>query len=137
MSNWLCAWRNDLNSISGKLIVLLILTFVSGCFALVNNQDYQPLDAGKLEKLVKGQTTAAEVCTLFGAPAQVVKMSNGNAYIYTRFVSKGTAVWLLLVSLGNYDKQHDQIIFFFDNNDILTHFGASFDARDSSYGFPF
>lgn len=128
---------NDLNSKSGKLIVLLILIFVSGCFGFGKNQDYQPLDAGKLEKLVKGQTTATEVGALFGAPSQVVKMSNGNAYIYTHSVAKGTAVWLLLVSFGNYDKQYDQIIFFFDNNDIMTHYGASFDARDSSYGNPF
>ncbi len=128
---------NDLNSTSGKLIVLFTLIFLSGCFGFGKNQDYQPLDADKLEKLVKGQTTAAEICAHFGTPAQVVKMSNGNAYIYTRSVAKGTAVWLLLVSLGNYDKQYDQIMFFFDNNDILTHYGASFDARDSSYGFPF
>ena len=128
---------NDLNSKSGKLIVLLILIFVSGCFGFGKNQDYQPLDAGKLEKLVKGQTTATEVGALFGAPSQVVKMSNGNAYIYTHSVAKGTAVWLLLVSFGNYDKQYDQIIFFFDNNDIMTHYGASFDASDSSYGNPF
>ena len=128
---------NDLNSKSGKLIVLLILIFVSGCFGFGKNQDYQPLDAGKLEKLVKGQTTATEVGALFGAPSQVVKMSNGNAYIYTHSVAKGTVVWLLLVSLGNYEKQYDQIIFFFDNNNIMTHYGASFDARDSSYGYPF
>jgi len=128
---------NDLNSISGKLIVIFVLTFLSGCFGFGKNQDYQPLDADKLEKLVKGQTTATEVGALFGAPAQVVKMSNGNAYIYTHSVAKGTAVWLLLVSLANYDTQYDQIIFFFDNNDILTHYGASFDARDSSYGHPF
>jgi hypothetical protein len=128
---------NDLNSKSGKLIILLILTFVSGCFGFGKNQEYQPFDAGKLEKLVKGQTTATEVGALFGAPSQVVKMSNGNAYIYTHSVAKGTAVWLLLVSLGNYEKQYDQIIFFFDNNDIMTHYGASFDARDSSYGYPF
>ncbi len=95
------------------------------------------MDAGKLEKLVKGQTTATEVGALFGAPSQVVKMSNGNAYIYTHSVAKGTAVWLLLVSLGNYEKQYDQIIFFFNNKDILTHYCASFDARDSSYGHPF
>ena len=126
-----------MNSKSGKLIVLLILIFVSGCFGFGKNQDYQPLDAGKLEKLVKGQTTATEVGALFGAPSQVVKMSNGNAYIYTHSVAKGTAVWLLLVSLGNYEKQYDQIIFFFDNNDIMTHYGASFDAHDSSYGNPF
>ncbi len=126
-----------MKSISDKLIVLLILTFVNGCFGFGKNQEYQPLDTGGLEKLVNGQTTATEVCTLFGTPAQVVKMSNGNAYIYTRSVAKGTAVWLLIVSLGNYDKQSDRIIFFFDNNDILTHYGVSLNTHDSSYGFPF
>jgi hypothetical protein len=57
---------NDLNSTSGKLIILLILTFVSGCFGFGKDQESQPVDTGGLEKLVKGQTTAAEVGALFG-----------------------------------------------------------------------
>ena len=99
--------------------------------------DYQQFDANKLNRLAVNQTTAAEICQSFGAPNQVVKMSNGNAYIYRRAVARATAVWLLFVSMGNYDKQYDQIVFFFDNNDIMTHYGASFNAGEASYGFPF
>jgi hypothetical protein len=64
-------------------------------------------------------------------------MSNGNAYIYERSVAKGTALWLLIVSLGNYETQCDKVVFFFDNNDILTHYGVSLDAEKASYGLPF
>jgi len=64
-------------------------------------------------------------------------MSNGNAYIYKRSVAKGTGIWLVIVSFGNYDKQYDQIVLFFDTNDIMTHYGVSLNAGKASYGFPF
>ena len=101
------------------------------------NKDYQAFDPKGLDGLVPGQTTAAEVTRVFGSPREVVKMSNGNAYMYKRCVAKGTGLWLLLLSFGNYDKQCDQMAFFFDNNDILTHYGVSLDARKASYGIPF
>jgi hypothetical protein len=123
--------------LSCAAIVLMVITFSAGCLLMGKNKEYQPFDSSGLDSLVPGQTTAAEVSRIFGAPRQVVKMSNGNAYIYKRSVAKGTALWLLIVSFGNYDKQCDQLVFFFDNNDILTHYGVSLDARKASYGFPF
>ena len=99
--------------------------------------DDQTFDAGGLDDIVVKHTTAQQICNIFGAPVQVVKLSNGNAYIYRRSVAKATVVWLLLVSMGNYDKQYDQIVFFFNNNDMLTHYGASFNIEDASYGLPF
>ena len=101
------------------------------------NKDYQSFDSGGLEGLVPGQTTAGEVSRIFGAPTQVVKMSNGNSYVYKRSVAKGTALWLLIVSFGNYDKQYDQMVFFFDNDDVLTHYGTRFNAGEASYALPF
>ncbi|MBW2105186.1 MAG: hypothetical protein JRI26_03970 [Deltaproteobacteria bacterium] len=53
-------------------------------------------------------------------------MVNGNAYIYRRSLSKGTGIWLLIVSFGNYDKHYDQIVIFFDNKNIMTHYGITF-----------
>lgn len=126
-----------MKSPSYLIILFSIAIFVNSCGVVGKNLDHQPLDASGLDKLVIGQTTAADVCTIFGAPVNVVKLSNGNAYIYKRSVAKGTAVWLILVSLGNYDKQYDQIVLFFDNNNILTHHGASFNAQKTSYGLPF
>ncbi|MEE9567222.1 MAG: hypothetical protein V3W17_06960 [Desulfobacteria bacterium] len=123
--------------LSCAAIVLMVITFSAGCLLMGKNKEYQPFDSSELERLVPGQTTATEVSRIFGSPRQVVKMSNGNAYIYERSVAKGTALWLLIVSLGNYEKQCDKVVFFFDNNDILTHYGVSLDAEKASYGLPF
>lgn len=101
------------------------------------NKEEQTFNHAFIDKVVPGQTTAAEITELFGAPSQVVKLSNGNAYLYKRSVAKGTGIWLVLVSFGNYDKQYDQLIFFFNDTDVLTHFGASINADKSSYGLPF
>lgn len=119
-------------------IFLTIFTFIaSGCFVLGANKNYHPFDSEALGEIQAGQTTAQEICRIFGAPTEVVEMSNGNAYIYYRSLSKATIVWLVLISFGNYDQQTDQIVFFFDNNDLLRHYGVSLNADKSSYGLPF
>ena len=118
-------------------ISLLILVLCTGCVVLGKNTEYQPLDPTLLEPLVPGQTKAADVSKILGAPSQVVELSNGNAYVYRRSVTKGTGVWLVLVSFVNGEEQHDRVVFFFDKNDLLTHYGVSLNAGKASYGFPF
>jgi outer membrane protein assembly factor BamE (lipoprotein component of BamABCDE complex) len=119
------------------MLLTIFTSTASGCFVLGANKNYHPFDSDALQKIQTGQTTAQDICRIFGAPTEVVEMSNGNAYIYYRSLSKGTLVWLLIVSFGNYDKQTDQVVFFFDNDDLLTHYGVSLNADKSSYGFPF
>jgi hypothetical protein len=118
-------------------ISLLILVLCTGCVILGKNTEFQPLDPTLLEPLVPGQSKAADVCKVLGAPSQVVELSNGNAYIYRRVVTKGTGVWLVLVSFVNGEAQQDRVVFFFDKNDLLTHYGVSLNAGEASYGFPF
>jgi len=118
-------------------ISLLILVLSTGCVLLGKNTEFQPLDPTLLEPLVAGQSRAADVCKVLGAPSQVVELSNGNAYVYRRSVTKGTGVWLVLVSFVNAEEQHDQVVLFFDKNDLLTHYGVSLNAGKASYGFPF
>jgi len=118
------------------LTVLLIASLLSGCIVLGKNKQFQPFDSTEIGKLVPGQTKAAEVTEIFGAPSEVVELANGNAYVYKRTVTKGTVCWLLLVTFGNVEKQHDQLVFFFDLNDTLTHYGLSLDADKASYGLP-
>ncbi|MGE5312219.1 MAG: hypothetical protein ACM3MN_10800 [Nitrospirota bacterium] len=126
-----------MKSASSLGISLLILVLCSGCVVLGKNTEYQPLDPILLEPLVPGQSRAVDVCKLLGAPSQVVELSNGNAYVYRRSVTKGTGVWLVLVSFVNGEEQHDRVVFFFDKNDLLTHYGVSLNAGKASYGFPF
>ena len=125
-----------MRSTSKILAVFIITTLLSGCLALGKNKEFQPFDSTKLDKLVPEKTKAAEVTEIFGAPSEVVELANGNAYIYKRTVTKGTVCWLVLLTFGNAEKQHDQLVFFFDQNDTLTHYGLSLDADKAKYGFP-
>jgi outer membrane protein assembly factor BamE (lipoprotein component of BamABCDE complex) len=118
------------------LAALLIAILLSGCVVIGKNKQFQPFDSTRLDSLVPGQTKAAEVTEIFGAPSEVVELANGNAYIYKRTVTKGTVCWLVLLTFGNAEKQHDQLVFFFDRSDTLTHYGLSLDADKAKYGFP-
>lgn len=120
------------------LIPAVLLTLLcSGCFVLGTNKNYHGFDAEALSTITPGQTTAQEILSIFGAPTEVVKLSNGNAYVYHRSVAKGTVIWLIFISFGNYDKQADQIVFFFDSSDLLTNYGVSLNAESAEYGLPF
>lgn len=119
------------------LILLVLVACLSGCAVLGRGKDYRPFAEEGLTQIKPGQTTALEVTKLFGAPAQVVKLSNGNAYLYNRSLSKATGIWLVLITFVNFDTQYDRIVFFFDPDDILTHYGSSFKADTAAYGTPF
>lgn len=117
--------------------IISILIAVSGCAIIGRDRDFRSFDSKSLTSVVPGKTTAGQVTQIFGAPTQVVKLANGNAYMYTRATSKGTVVYLILVTFANYDRQYDQIVFFFDKTDILTHYGTSLNEAQASYGMPF
>ena len=102
-----------------RMILTMALAFVVtvnfGCAMIGRNMDYRPIEEKTLAQVTPGKTTAAEVMTLFGPPSQIVKLTNGNAYIYDRSLSKATGLWLVVVSFANYDTQHDRIVFFVNN----------------------
>ena len=114
-----------------------ILFQATGCAVIGREKDYRSFDKAGLGQMTPGKTTAAETVRLFGAPTQVVKLSNGNAYLYSRSVAKATGLWLVLVTFANYDRQYDQLVFFFDANNVLTHYGSSMHSGEASYGMPF
>jgi hypothetical protein len=118
----------------GLLIMVLLM---SGCAIIGKGKDYRPFDEQSLTRIKPGQTTAMEVTTLFGAPSQVVKLSNGNAYVYNRSISKVLGIWVFPVTMVNYDTQYDRLVFFINPNDVVTHYGSSFKADASAYGTPF
>lgn len=121
-----------------KLIIsIAVMGLFFGCSIFGKTKEYHPFDAEKIEQLSPGKTTAADVTRLFGAPAAVVKLSNGNTYIYKRVVTKGAAFWLVLVSFGNFDTKYDQLVLFFNNDDLLTHYGVSLNAEKTAYESPF
>lgn len=126
-----------MNLIRNLLISVAVVGLFIGCGVFGKTKEYHPFDTEKIEHLMPGKTTAAETTQYFGAPAEVVKLSNGNAYIYTRVVTKGAAFWLVLVSFGYFDTKYDQLVLFFNNDDILTHYGVSLNADKAAYDNPF
>lgn len=123
--------------IKSVVIILVLPLLFTGCFVMGKNKEFHPFDTQYLSEVAAGSTTAQEICDMFGAPTDVVRLVNGNAYLYRRSVAKATGLSLILISFGKYDKQYDQMVFFFDSENKLTHYAASLDADKTSYGFPF
>ena len=119
------------------LVVLLMIVTGSGCAVIGRGKDFRPIEEKTLAHVEPGKTTASDVMKFFGPPSQIVKLSNGNAYIYDRSLSKATGLWLIVVTFANYDTQHDRIVFFINNQDLVTHYGSSFKSDTSTYGMPF
>ena len=115
----------------------MVLTMGAGCAVIGRGKDFRPIEEKTLQQVTPGKTNAADIMNLFGPPSQIVKLSNGNAYIYDRSLSKATGIWLIFVTFANYDTQHDRIVFFINNQDLVTHYGSSFKSDTSSYGMPF
>jgi hypothetical protein len=119
-----------------KGVTLLIIAFFNSCAVIGRSKDFRPFDESVLKKVTPGKTTAQEVTELFGAPSQVVKLSNGNAYVYERSLSKATGLWLVILTFANFDIQHDRIVFFINKDDVVSHYGSSFKTEAASYEMP-
>lgn len=117
--------------------ILLAASICSGCAVFGRGKDFKPFDENSLKQVTAGSTTAADVTRLFGPPNKIVKLSNGNAYLYERSIDKATGLWLVVLTFGNWDKQYDRIAFFINNEDTVTHIGSSFNAETASYAMPF
>jgi hypothetical protein len=117
--------------------IMLVASVCAGCAVFGRGKDFKPFDENSLKQVTTGITSAREVTRLFGPPTKIVKLSNGNAYVYERSIEKVTGLWLVLLTFGNWDTQYDRIVFFINTDDVLTHFGSSFNAETASYAMPF
>jgi hypothetical protein len=117
--------------------ILLMASICTGCAVFGRGKNFVPFDEKALKQVTPGKTSASEVTKLFGPPNKIVKLSNGNAYVYERSVDKITGLWLVVLTFGNFETQYDRIVFFISNDDVVTHFGSSFNSETASYALPF
>jgi hypothetical protein len=117
--------------------IVLAATLFTGCAVLGRGKEFKSFEEDSLKQVTPGKTNASEVTRLFGPPTRIVKLSNGNAYVYERSVQKATGLWLVVLTFGNWDKQYDRIVFFINKDDVVTHYGSSFNAEAASYAMPF
>ena len=93
----------------------------------------QNLDPEKIAQLEPHSNTAGDVVRLLGAPNQVVELGSGSAWLYESTNAKSMGLWLLVFGTFGNDSQTDRCWVFFDQNDVLTHFGASLNADEAEY----
>jgi hypothetical protein len=118
-----------------RFALLLLCSLFTACvFGRQDTND--PFDAVTIRGLVPGTTTAREVVERLGAPSDVVQLAKRTAYRYDATSTKSTFLALLVVNFGNQDTRSDRLWLFFDEHDVLTHYGASFGTHRTQYALP-
>lgn len=118
-----------------NLPLLLLLLLAPAC-AIARSTENEPLEPARLQSLVPGTTTAREVVERLGAPVDVVQLGKRSAYRYEFSSTKRSVLFLLVLGFVNEDQRADRAWLFFDENEVLTHMGASFDGENTRYAMP-
>lgn len=96
----------------------------------------EPLDAEAVARLQPGVTTARHITEALGAPTEVVQLGRRTAYRYDATTTKAAVFFLVVLNFGNLDARSDRLWVFFDENDVLTHYGASYGTHRTQYAMP-
>ena len=114
------------------LLVLATLIPLSGCFVSRTSTN-EPLIPALVQQLEPGKTTAREVVELLGGPNEVVQLGRRSAYRYGGLISKRTLFTVIVLSLLNEDARTDRLWVFFDEDDMLTHYGVTYASHRTQY----
>lgn len=123
------------NSRRALPFVLFLLLLSSAC-ALGRMDQNDPLDAGVIATLQPGVTTARQVVERLGAPTEVVQLGRRTAYRYDATTTKAAMLFLVVLNFGNVDGRSDRLWVFFDQDDVLSHYGASYGTHRTQYAMP-
>lgn len=124
------------------VFVILGSLLLQGCMVFGRRKVDQPISAEALSQVKKG-TTKTEVVKLLGAPQEILFSNKAldplreHAYIYEHSNQKATLLSLAILTFGNFDDKDDRVVVFFDDNDLVARVGASLQAEQASFGFPF
>lgn len=118
-----------------RIALVLSVSWLSGC-ALAHTTINEPLSYAQVQQLEPGTTTAKDAVKILGAPVDVVQLGRRSAYRYDHRNSKRAGLFLLLLFLFNEDTRTDRVWLFFDENEVLSHLGATFEAGQTEYAMP-
>jgi outer membrane protein assembly factor BamE (lipoprotein component of BamABCDE complex) len=118
-----------------RSVLLLAVAFVPAC-AIGRQDTNDPIDATVVARLEPGRTTAREVVELLGGPTEVVQLGRRTAYRYDASTTKSAVLFLVVLNFGNQDTRQDRVWVFFDENDVLTHYGSTYGTHRTQYAMP-
>ena len=118
-----------------RLLLLASIATLASC-GIARQDLNDPLDATLVNQLVPGTTTARQVVELLGGPNEVVQLGKRTAYRYDASATKSAVLFLFLVNFANQDTREDRLWVFFNENDVLSHFGATYGTHRTQYSMP-
>lgn len=117
------------------LLSLLLVPLCSSCL-LSRTDTNEVILPEAVAQLQPGVHTAADVVGVLGGPTEVVQLGRRSAYKYDRRTEKQTGLWLVIFGLRGVDARSDRIWVFFDEDEMLTHVGSTFEAKNAQYELP-
>jgi hypothetical protein len=118
-----------------RLLLLSLLSTLAAC-VIGRQETNEPLDPVVVQTLRPGTTTARQVTERLGAPTEVVQLGRRVAYRYDAGNSKSSMLILLLFNMIGEDTRSDRLWVFFDDRDVLTHYGVSYATHRTQYALP-
>lgn len=131
------------------LLTLLCTTLLPACFIVRGHQD-RPIDRDKIPVIQRGVTTKQQVLEMFGPPQgidgreivasgdlfglpgdhrRVEQLVSARYFRYTYYRANG---WALITFVFNYvdaDVKADNLIIFFDGNDVVDDYAFADDTK--------
>jgi outer membrane protein assembly factor BamE (lipoprotein component of BamABCDE complex) len=117
------------------IVLASLLALAPSCY-ISRNYVNEPLDAERVAQLVPGQTTADQALALLGAPTDVVQLGKRSAWRYEHDQVKTAVATVIVFTAQNTDAQSDRVWLFFDEHDVLQHFGATLSAAKAEWAMP-
>ena len=96
----------------------------------------------QVDAIVVGGSLRSDVATVFGAPDEIIYSNLEHdplferAYKYSRRRRKTTFFTLILFSGARTDVNHDEVVVFFDDYDLVEEIAARLDMDRPRYGAP-
>ena len=118
-----------------RLAPLFLVCFAAAC-GIARQDTNEALDALTVRAFEPGRTTARDVVERLGAPTEVVQLGHRTAYRYDATTAKAAVLFLAVVNFGNQDTRSDRVWVFFDEHDVLSHYGATFAVHRAQYAMP-
>jgi outer membrane protein assembly factor BamE (lipoprotein component of BamABCDE complex) len=113
------------------MTTLLCLGLLSACVQFKSKRGVEVAwQAVVVEKLIRGQSTRADVLDALGPPSQVIALEDETVLYYLFEKAEGEGMILILYNRIEVDTRYDRAIFFFDENDLLTDYSTRISRHD-------
>ena len=116
--------------------VMLALPLALGGCLYADAIDGSSWSRETVAKIEVGKTTRAQVLEMLGPPRHILRLTEGEALVYTCSIEKSTGFSLIIVSTWRNDKQYDGVTVLVNRDGLVTAVGSRFDMDRASHGLP-